>query len=143
MTKKEAATILAILKAAYPNSYKNMTQEEAMGTVSVWAVQFADMPADIVLMAVHKAISTSPFPPSISEVKGKISTLHWEAYRLTDTRPGNEFLTEQEKQQAERIYNATKEYRYSKCMEPTLEGMLHNADQMLLGPGSAISEGGR
>jgi len=36
MTKKEAATILAILKAAYPNSYKGMTQEEAMGTVSVF-----------------------------------------------------------------------------------------------------------
>ena len=50
MTKKEAATILAILKAAYPNSYKNMTHEEAMGTISVWAIQFAGMPADIVLI---------------------------------------------------------------------------------------------
>lgn len=143
MTKKEAATILAILKAAYPNSYKNMTKEEAMGTVSVWAIQFADMPADIVLMAVHKAISSSPFPPAISEVKNKISALHWEAYSLTDNRVGNEFLSEQEKRQAKRIYDATKEYSYSKCLEPSLEGMLHNADQMLLGPGSTISEGGR
>lgn len=143
MTKKEAATILAILKAAYPNSYKNMTQDEAMGTISVWAIQFADMPADIVLMAVHKAISTSPFPPAISEVKSKISALHWEAYSLTDNRVGNEFLTEQEKEAAERIYKATKGYSYSKMLEPSLEGMLHNADQMLLGSGTAISEGGR
>jgi len=52
-------------------------------------------------------------------------------------------LPKQEKEAAERIYNATQSYRYSKCIEPSLEYMLHHEDQMLLGPGSAISEGGR
>ena len=144
MTKKEAATILAILKAAYPNSYKNMTSEEAMGTVSVWAIQFADMPADIVLMAVHKAISSSPFPPAISEVKEKLSTLHWEAYSLKDARSGLEEIPESERQQAERIYRETQKYRYSKCIEPSLGEMLHDADRLHLsgGSGTAISKGG-
>ena len=136
MTKKEAAAILAILKAAYPNSYKNMTQEEAMGTISVWAVQFDDMPADIVLMAVHKAISSSPFPPAICEVKAKLSTLYWEAYSLTDNRVGNEFVTKQEKEAAERICKATQKYGYSNSLEPSLESMLHSADKLLLGSGT-------
>lgn len=132
MNKKEAATILAILKAAYPNSYRNMTQEEAMGTISVWAVQFADMPADIVLMAVHKAISSSPFPPAISEVKAKLSAMHWEASGLLNAflKPGK-----QEKEAAERICKATQKYGYSNSLEPSLESMLHSADYMLLGSG--------
>ena len=133
MTKKEAATILAILKAAYPNSYKNMTQEEAMGTISVWAVQFSDMPADIVLMAVHKAISSSPFPPAISEVKAKLSAMHWEANGLVNSFPP---VGKQEKEAAERICKATQKYGYSNSLEPSLESMLHSADYMLLGSGT-------
>lgn len=133
MTKKEAATILAILKAAYPNSYKNMTQEEAMGTISVWAVQFADMPADIVLMAVHKAISSSPFPPAICEVKAKLSAMHWEASGLINGIPAP---GKQEKEAAERICKATQKYGYSNSLEPSLESMLHSTDYMLLGSGT-------
>ena len=41
MTREETIKVLAILKAAYPNAYKGMTREEAQGTVSVWAMQFA------------------------------------------------------------------------------------------------------
>lgn len=136
MTKKEAATILAILKAAYPNSYKNMTQEEAMGTISVWAVQFADMPADIVLMAVHKAISSSPFPPAICEVKAKLSKLYWEASSILDNRCTPVPLPKKEKEAAERISKATQKYGYSNSLEPSLESMLLSADKLLLGPGT-------
>lgn len=132
MTKHEAAQILAILKAAYPNSYKGMTQEEAMGTVSVWALQFADMPSDIVLMAVHKAISSSPFPPAISEVKNKLNELHWEAYELMDNRWGTESLPEHTKEQARAIYEATRKYKYSKSMGPTLNDMLPDIGSMNL-----------
>lgn len=136
MNKKEAATILAILKAAYPNFYKNMTDAATMGTISVWAVQFADMPADIVLMAVHKAISSSPFPPAISEVKAKLSAMHWEANGLMNNLHTPVPLSEEEKAAAERIYQATRKYGYSNNLEPTLESMLLSADHMLLGSGT-------
>lgn len=136
MTTKEAAVILAILKAAYPNSYRNVTEEDAMGIISVWAVQFADMPADIVLMAVHKAISSSPFPPAISEVKAKLSAMHWEANGLMNDCLAPAALSKQEKEAAERIYKATQKYGYSNSLEPSLESMLLSADNMLLGPGT-------
>lgn len=133
MTTKEAAQILAILKAAYPNSYKGMTDEEAVGTISVWALQFADMPSEIVLMAVHKAISSSPFPPAISEVKDKLSALYWEAYSMLDDRQyQNKWLPEKTKEQARMIYEATSKYKYSKCTEPTLNDMLPGIGNMNL-----------
>lgn len=130
MTKKEALQILAILKAAYPSSYNNMTKEEASGTVAIWAMQFADMPVDIVMMAIHKLISTSKFPPSVAEVKDKIKSIHWEAYDMITVN--REYLPEKNVRRFERIYEATKEYKFGTMYEPKLNTMLAN-DPKLLG----------
>lgn len=131
MTKKEALQVLAILKAAYPASY-NGTKEEAAGTVSVWCMQFADVPADIVLMAIHKLISTSKFPPTVAEVKTKISALHWEAYSALSDAFRYKRISEEQKAQYQRIYDLTE--GYSGDREPTLTEMI-GGGRMLLGKG--------
>ena len=132
MNKREAAQILAILKAAYPNSYKGMSKEEAAGTVSVWAMQFSDMPVDIVMMAVNKMISTSQFPPAISEVKQKISSIHWEAYQLLSDGIRGGQLSEPDKKQLKRIKDLTESYRHDSGLQPSVEDMLPGINQMLL-----------
>lgn len=131
MTRDETTKILAVLKAAYPHSYKNMSQKEALGTVAVWHMQFVDMPPEIVMMAVQKCISTSTFTPSISEVKKKISALCWEAYDIiTDT--GIQALPEQTVQKAKWIYEKTRDYKYDTPQEPTLYQMIGNPESMKL-----------
>ncbi len=80
MTREETIKVLAILKAAYPNSYRGMTKEEANGTVAVWAAQFANIPVNVVMIAVNKLISTNNFTPTINEVKQRISGLYWEVW---------------------------------------------------------------
>lgn len=82
MTTEETIKLLSILKAAYPNSYKGMTKEEANGMITVWSMQFSDIPANIVYIAVNKIISESTFPPSISEVRKKIRNLYFEAQEM-------------------------------------------------------------
>lgn len=82
MTREEAIKMLSILKAAYPNSYKGMTKDEANGTINIWAMQFASMPFAVVQIAVNKLISTNTFPPTINEVKQKIRSLYWEAWEM-------------------------------------------------------------
>lgn len=130
MTKKEALQVLAILKAAYPNSYKGMTAEEATGTVSMWVMQFNDMPADIVLMAVHKAISVCKFPPSIAEVKEKIKHIHWEARDELYVNYGNKPKpTPQETEYFKRIYEATRQYNHDRPIEPELKEMAQFASK--------------
>lgn len=84
MTREETIKLLSILKAAYPNSYRGMTKEEAKGTIMVWATQFADIPANVVLIAINRLIGTNTFPPSISEVRQKILNLRTEAEFLLD-----------------------------------------------------------
>lgn len=131
MNREETTKILALLKAAYPNSYKNMSQQEALGTVAVWHMQFADIPPEIVLMAVQKCISGSAFPPSISEVKKKLGALCWEAYDII-TDDGIHALPEQTVKQAKWIYEKTRDYKYDTPQEPSLYQMIGDPDTLKL-----------
>ena len=130
MTKKEAAQILAILKAAYPASFNGMTKEEASGTVSVWAMQFENMPVDIVSLAIHKCIATNKFPPTVAEVKEKIKTIHWEAYDAITMK--REFLPESTVKKCQVIYDITSGYKYGKGYEPQI-ALLIDESRPLIG----------
>lgn len=123
MTKDETLKVLAILKAAYPANYSGMSRREAEGVVTVWALQFADVSAEIVLMAVQKLISTSKYPPVVSEVKSKISAIHWEAYEALANSKAAATLPE-EVQRYEAICAATEKYRNPDVYEPPLSQMI-------------------
>ena len=134
MTKDETLRVLAILKAAYPASYNGMTKREANGTVAVWCMQFADVPVDIVLMAVQKLISTSKFPPAISEVKSKIGSIHYEAHECLCYGLGGS-LTDDMRQKYQRIYDATRDFKISKMAEPSLYQMIEGGNALQIGSG--------
>ena len=135
MTRDETLKVLAILKAAYPSSYNGMTKREANGVVAVWYMQFEDIAVDIVLMAVQKCISNSKFPPAISEVKEKISSLHWEANEMIYGY-GTKQLPADLAQQYQRIYDETKAFKYSKTAEPSLGKMLSGSKMLQLESGA-------
>lgn len=128
MTRKEAAQLMAILKAAYPYSYKGLSEQEAMGVISVWACQFADIPADIVHMALQKAISTSRFPPTISEVKAKVTSIYWEARELLNANEVCGTLPEETEKALQRICTVTREHRYTCGDEPSLARLMPVSD---------------
>ena len=75
MTREETKAILAVLKAGYPNFYKDMTKEDAKNTVDLWATMFADDSARLVTEAVKSLICTLKYPPTIADVKEKIHLL--------------------------------------------------------------------
>jgi hypothetical protein len=79
MNKEETTFVLAIIKAAYPNSFKNMTDADARATVNVWQMNFSDVPADIVLIAVYKTISVSEFPPTVAAIRNKFRSIYIES----------------------------------------------------------------
>lgn len=129
MTQDEAIKILAVLTAAYPNAYKSMTAEEANGVVAVWAVQFADVPADIVFMALNVAISSCKFPPSICEVKDCLKTLYWDAQSMLMQRSIP--IDETTAAECQRICDYTSQYRTGKNV-PELKGLLMNKAKQFL-----------
>ena len=132
MTREETIKILAILKAAYPNSYKNMTKEEASGTVAVWTMQFATIPAEIVLIAVNKLISTSPFPPAICEVKKKIGGLYWESWEALNEHKHHNTLTADQEAMYQRIFKAAEALRNEPSTEISLAELMQGANYQIL-----------
>ena len=138
MTTKEATQILAVLTAAYPNAYKNMSEMDAAAVALVWAAQFADVPYSIVFMALQKAISKSKFPPTVCEIKERISSLYWEAYEvIRDHETGQRRLTEEDLAIYRHVYDSTSPYRYN-TSGPELKDILPYSQPMLL----AGAEGG-
>lgn len=111
MTREETAQVLAILKATYPNSYKNMTTAEANGTITVWQTQFAAIPVEVIIIALHKVISTSVFPPTIADIRGMFRRIYIEAdCTINDSADG---ITPEELEQCKRIKQALEPYAYN------------------------------
>ena len=122
MTTEESIKILAILASAYPGRFK-ATPSEASGTATMWAVQFATVPYDVVYLALQKAISVCiEHPPTPGMVKRKLKTLYWEAYSVLNDY-GNKELDEETKRQYKRIADITSRYKTG-ILEPELKDML-------------------
>lgn len=98
MTYDETLSIMAVLKAAYPNFYKDMKRSEAEGIVSLWTEMFKDEPAQVVAVAVkaHIANDKKGFPPHIGAIKEAILKIkrpdemtEMEAWALVDKATRN------------------------------------------------------
>lgn len=74
MNQTDTLAILGVLKAAYPNFYKDMRRSEADGIVALWTEMFKDEPAEVVALAVkaHIANDKKGFPPHIGVIKDAI-----------------------------------------------------------------------
>ena len=125
MTKAETAQVLAILKAAYPNTYKTLSAEDATATVNVWAAQFSNIPVNVVMIAVNKLISTNIFPPAITEVKERIRSLYWEAWEMIDQHnKGLHKLDARTLETTKAILKAVEPMRTKQRIEPSLGELL-------------------
>lgn len=133
MTAAESLAILAILKAAYPNSYKNVTADDAASISAIWAAQFADIPAKIVLIAVNKWIAANPFPPAISELKHKIEGLYYEAWEALQSDRMCKKLSPEQKAELKQIQDVTARLRSRATLEPPLLDLTAQAGNLLPG----------
>lgn len=69
MTKKETAQVLAILKAAYPNT---KAIDDPVATLEAYYMAWKDYPAQDITNAARLHMETSKFFPAASEILDKI-----------------------------------------------------------------------
>lgn len=74
MTAIETTKVLAVLKATYPNFYRDMPDDEIDGIIGIWTEMFSSDDYQIVAAAVKALIvaDTKGFPPVIGQVKERI-----------------------------------------------------------------------
>ena len=93
MTREETIGILSILKASYPNFYKDITKKDAETTINLYAEMFSNTEASLVATAIKELIQHQNYPPTIADIKNKIDELTqpyeeteaelWEIYKKT------------------------------------------------------------
>ena len=73
MTREETASMLTILKTAYPSFYSKMKARDGELTLELWSEMFRNDPVEIVKFALYKLIEGhNGFPPDIADVKSKM-----------------------------------------------------------------------
>lgn len=120
MTREETKAILAVLKAGYPNFYKDLRKEDAEQIVNLWATMFADDSAQTVTEAVKALMCTLKYPPTIADVKEKISLIT-QPEQLTEMEAWNQV------RKAISYYNATENFQ---ALPPILQKVVGGASQL-------------
>lgn len=77
MNKKEAAQVISIMQANYPDSFKGQTDEMVMAKITLWAKMFEADNANEVTAAVmaHMATDTNRFMPPVGVIKDALLKL--------------------------------------------------------------------
>lgn len=118
MTVEETAKILAVVKAAYPNMYRDLDKAALNGILRLWANHFSGVPYPVMQQAVQSAIGKCRFCPTIAEINEEIG--------LMKSRLQEEifaFGVSRERQQA---LNAL--YESIQVREPNTEAMLRQCN---------------
>lgn len=92
MNKQEATKLLAIIKIAYPTSYRGVDDATTMATINMWQMSFPDVPYPIMEQAFNHFRMVSKFPPTVAEMVEELKNIHNEATEcaLINKTLGNE-----------------------------------------------------
>lgn len=131
MTQEESIKLLALIKLAYPNSYKDIDRDTQLATVNMWHRFFADIPLGIVEMALDNFVKVSKFPPTIADIIERLRVMNGEAtlYMLT-------LEAGKEREAYRYIMDATAPYSRSNdniIQHNRIENLLKGNSQPLLG----------
>lgn len=74
MTKKETVALFALIAALFPRDEHFANPDVQMR--DAWAEMLEDIPFDAAKAAIKAAVSTSPFPPSIAEIRDYATRLN-------------------------------------------------------------------
>jgi hypothetical protein len=84
MNNLEAMQLLAMVKLAYPNSYRDLDANGAKATANMWEKSFPDVPYPIMEQAFNSLRMKLKFPPSVAEMAEEIRHLYYEAAQMGD-----------------------------------------------------------
>jgi hypothetical protein len=107
MNRTEAAKLLALIKVAYPSTYRDMDEKTKIATVNMWQSTFPTVPYAIMEMAFDHFRRVSKFAPTVADMYDELKGLHYRALEeaLTTDNP-------QIKETAKRIMSFTSQFQY-------------------------------
>ena len=108
MTRQDAIKLLALIKVAYPSSFKDMDKESKLATVAMWQTSFPDVPYIIMEMAFNNFRMVSKFAPTVADMCDELKHLYYMALE----EQLNMFGGNDTHKMATYIANNTKRFQY-------------------------------
>ena len=84
MNNYETMQLLALIKLAYPNSYKDLDKKGIAATVNMWENSFPDVPYQVMEQAFNSLRMRLKFPPTVADMAEEVRILHHQAEQLGD-----------------------------------------------------------
>lgn len=132
MTFDESTTILAIIFANYKSSFKDFSEANASAVAKTWSIALANVPFEMVYIAVLKWIEKEKFPPKICEIKHIISCdLYHESFDALTEHKKRNHLSEKAVAKYEYILEVANRMRNNR-MELTLSKFIDDDGDFLL-----------
>ena len=76
MTIEESKKFMALIKVAYPTSYKDVDRDFAIATIKMWQTTFPTVPFPIMEMAFDHFRKKSNFPPTVADICAELKSLY-------------------------------------------------------------------
>ena len=115
MDKVEATKFLALIKVAYPTSYRDLDKTTTQATINMWKVTFSDVPFDVMVIAFEHFRRVSKFPPTVAEICEELKKIYYTAYAdYIQSGNNNSWGTckpnKEKREKAKYIMDCTKEF---------------------------------
>lgn len=82
VTEKTIKETLTLLKLTYPNSFKDISKDEALLMIKIWERDFENDDEEIFKKAIDRLRYNCKYLPSIAEIKSEIATLNIKELQL-------------------------------------------------------------
>ena len=138
MLRSETVKMFALIKSLFPRdeAFKNATPD----MVNAWTDMLHDIPFDAACAAIKAAVSTSPFPPSIAEIRDYATRLNgprrmtaeeaWgQACDVIKTYGTKTVLKEGAAEKAPEYKDVVVETRVYRCVTPQGTGRQYEAER--------------
>lgn len=137
MTKKETVALFGLIAALFPRDEKFAHPDATMR--DAWAEMLEDIPFDHAKAAIKATVSTSPFPPSIAEIRDYATRLNgprrmtaeeaWgQACEVIKTYGTKTVLREGAEEKEPKYTDMVVETRVYKCVTPRGTGRQYEAE---------------
>lgn len=93
VTEKTIKETLTILKLTYPNSFRDISKEEALLMIQMWKKDFENDDEEIFKKAIDRLRQKCKYIPSIAEIKSEIATLNVKDLQLNAEEEFEKVLT--------------------------------------------------
>ena len=82
VSEKTIKETLTILKLTYPNSFRDLSKEEALLMIQLWKKDFENEEEETFKKAIDRLRQKSKYLPSIAEIKSELATLNVKELQL-------------------------------------------------------------